>query len=37
MATVVAQDDIQELWHKFKEDMENQDLPTAWLSNTCPW
>ena len=36
MATAVAQDEIQELWHKFKEDMDNQDLRNRLVEQYLP-
>jgi RNA polymerase sigma factor FliA len=36
MATVVAQDDIQELWHKFKLDQDNQDLRNRLVEQYLP-
>src|ERR1700744_89091 len=36
MATVVAQDDIQELCHKFKEDINNQDLRKRLVEQYLP-
>src|ERR1700744_1804437 len=36
MATVVAQDDIQELWHKFKVDINNQDLRNRLVEQYLP-
>jgi RNA polymerase sigma factor FliA len=36
MATAVAQDEIQELWHKFKEDMNNQDLRNRLVEQYLP-
>src|SRR6201982_2197454 len=36
MATVVAQDEIQELWHKFKADMSNQDLRNQLVEQYLP-
>jgi RNA polymerase sigma factor for flagellar operon FliA len=36
MATAVAQEDIQELWHKFKEDMSNQDLRNRLVEQYLP-
>src|SRR5271154_4554869 len=36
MATAVAQDEIQELWHKFKADMSNQDLRNRLVEQYLP-
>src|ERR1700745_796996 len=36
MATVVAQDEIQELWHKFKADMSNKDLRNRLVEQYLP-
>src|SRR6201991_4011905 len=36
MATAVAPEDIQELWHKFKADSENQDLRNRLVEQYLP-